>query len=62
MVAPEAIESRFDFEVTVLVEQEQLAVLVFWNRLRLGHDWVSQFLKEYRAGVSAVLSNPDWIL
>lgn len=62
MVAPEAIESRFEFEVTVLVERDELAVIVFWNRSRLGHDWVSEFLREYRAGVTAVLRDPDWFV
>lgn len=62
MVAPEAIESRFEFEVTVLVEREELAVVVFWNRHRLEHEWVSEFLREYRSGVTAVLRDPDWFV
>jgi hypothetical protein len=62
MMAPEGLESRFDFEVTVLVKQEELAVIVLWNRNCLGHEWVSEFLREYRACVAALLSNPEWFV
>lgn len=55
MVAPEAIESRFDFEVTALVEGSALALIVFWNRRRLSSDWVEAFAARYRAGVARVL-------
>jgi Condensation domain len=60
MVVPEAIESRFAFEVTALVQYDRLSLLAFWDRNRLGRDWVESFLAEYRTAVRAVLRDPDW--
>ncbi|MDP9105523.1 MAG: condensation domain-containing protein, partial [Candidatus Eremiobacteraeota bacterium] len=57
MVAPD-VESRFDFEATVMVEQGDLALMVLWNEARLSSDWVDRFLREYRASVSAVVRDP----
>jgi len=59
MDVPDSLESRFEFEVTLVLEREQLTVIVLWNSVRLSQDWVLQFLHEYRAGVTAVLTNPD---
>lgn len=59
MLAPEAIESRFDFEVTVLAEGNALALLVFWNRRRLSADWVAAFAAAYQAGISSVLGESE---
>lgn len=57
MVAPEAIESRFDFEVTVLLEQEKLAVIVLSNPNRLDQNWVTDFMCEYSAAIEDVLNS-----
>jgi len=59
LVVPEAIESRFDFEVTALLERDELALVVFWNRNRLAAHWVSDFLREFTSGVDAILRDPD---
>jgi hypothetical protein len=54
LLAPEAIESRFDFEVTVLMQQSALALIVFWNRRRLRDEWVADFAAAFRAGVNSL--------
>ena len=59
LVAPESIESRFDFEVTALMEQGELALIVFWNRERLSQEWVSDFLREFASGAESIMLNAD---
>jgi hypothetical protein len=58
LLAPEAIERRFDFEVTVLQEQEELALIVFWNKGRLAEAWVNNFLQEFISTMSMIFCDP----
>lgn len=59
MLIPKAIESRFDFEVTVVMQQG-LTIMVLWNENRLARDWVEQFSQEYEQGVARLSRDMDW--
>jgi hypothetical protein len=57
VLMPDALESRFDFEVTVVMERsQQLLIHLFWNRRRLSESWVNAFLQEYHAQLASVLT------
>jgi hypothetical protein len=59
IIAPDAIDSRFELEVTTLIEQDELAIIVFWNRNRLAHEWISDFLRQYSLAMDTMLRDPD---
>lgn len=62
METPLALESRFDFETTVIESQDQLSAIVFWDRNRLADEWVSTFLDEYRAAIHEMLRDLDSLI
>lgn len=62
MIAPDAIESRFELEATVIAEEDRRALLLFWNRARLDDGWAEEYLRQFGAIARSAAADPGWRL